>query len=63
MLVQRPAMSNVIRIDEEAHERLRAMKKKLKPEKKLLGEIASEIIKKADIDGMSKADKRRRTRK
>ena len=56
-------MNNVIRIDNDAHDKLREIKRSLKPEKKLLGEIASEIIKKADINGMSKAAKRRASRK
>ena len=56
-------MNNVIRIDNDAHDKLREIKRSLKPEKKLLGEIASEIINNADIDGMSKADKRRTARR
>ena len=57
--------NNIIRIpiDEEAHEKLRSIKKSLKPEKKVLGEIASEIMNNADVNGMSRAAKRRAVKK
>ena len=57
--------NNIIRIpvDDQAHERLRTIKKALKPEKRLIGEIASRIINSGNLDALIKAEKKHAARK